>query len=51
VATGLDRSAAAGNGVVPLAAARAWRMLKAAVMAGEASWAAGSSVSDSAGAG
>ena len=29
VATWLDRSAAAGNGVVPLAAARAWRMLKA----------------------
>lgn len=28
VATWLDRSAAAGNGVVPLAAARAWRMLK-----------------------
>jgi DNA (cytosine-5)-methyltransferase 1 len=30
VATWLDRSAAAGNGVVPLAAARAWRMLKPA---------------------
>ena len=29
VATWLDRSAAAGNGVVPLAAARAWRMLRA----------------------
>ena len=28
VATWLDRSAAAGNGVVPLAAARAWRMLR-----------------------
>lgn len=28
MANGLDRSAAAGNGVVPLAAARAWRMLK-----------------------
>lgn len=27
----LDRSAAAGNGVVPMAAARAWRMLKAAI--------------------
>lgn len=29
VATWLDRSHAAGNGVVPLAAARAWRMLRA----------------------
>lgn len=29
VATWLDRSSAAGNGVVPLAAARAWRMLRA----------------------
>lgn len=29
LAFGLDRSAAAGNGVVPLAAARAWRMLRA----------------------
>lgn len=29
VASGLDRTAAAGNGVVPMAAARAWRMLKA----------------------
>lgn len=29
LALGMDRSAAAGNGVVPLAAARAWRMLKA----------------------
>lgn len=29
VATWLDRSAAAGNGVVPLAAASAWRMLRA----------------------
>lgn len=29
LASGLDRTAAAGNGVVPLAAARAWRMLKA----------------------
>jgi DNA (cytosine-5)-methyltransferase 1 len=33
VATWLDRSAAAGNGVVPLAAARAWRMLKQELMA------------------
>lgn len=31
VATWLDRSAAAGNGVVPLAAARAWRYLKAEI--------------------
>lgn len=31
VATWLDRSAAAGNGVVPLAAARAWQMLKAEI--------------------
>ena len=29
VATWLDRSAAAGNGVVPMAAARAWRVLRA----------------------
>lgn len=29
VATWLDRSAAAGNGVCPMAAARAWRMLRA----------------------
>lgn len=29
LAFGMDRSAAAGNGVVPLAAARAWRLLKA----------------------
>lgn len=29
VATWLDRTSAAGNGVVPLAAARAWRMLRA----------------------
>jgi DNA (cytosine-5)-methyltransferase 1 len=29
LATRLDRTAAAGNGVVPLAAARAWRMLRA----------------------
>ena len=28
VATWLDRSAAAGNGVVPMAAARAWRMMR-----------------------
>ncbi|PTX37869.1 hypothetical protein C8N34_14710, partial [Gemmobacter caeni] len=33
VATWLDRSAAAGNGVVPLAAARAWRYLKAEITA------------------
>lgn len=32
VASGLDRSAAAGNGVVPLAAARAWCHLKAALI-------------------
>ena len=31
LASWLDRSAAAGNGVVPLAAARAWRYLKAEV--------------------
>ena len=29
LASWLDRTAAAGNGVVPLAATRAWRMLKA----------------------
>lgn len=34
VASGLDRTAAAGNGVVPLAAARAWRMLKVHVLKG-----------------
>ena len=33
VATWLDRSAAAGNGVVPLAAARAWRMLRGELVA------------------
>lgn len=32
VATWLDRTAAAGNGVVPLAAARAWRMLRAELL-------------------
>jgi DNA (cytosine-5)-methyltransferase 1 len=33
VASGVDRPAAAGNGVVPLAAACAWRMLKAELVA------------------
>lgn len=33
LAFGLDRSAAAGNGVVPLAAARAWGMLKGLLVA------------------
>lgn len=32
LASWLDRTAAAGNGVVPLAAARAWRMLRAELM-------------------
>lgn len=34
MATWLDRSAAAGNGVVPLAAARAWRYLKGGLQSG-----------------
>ncbi len=33
VATWMDRTAAAGNGVVPMAAARAWIVLKAALLA------------------
>lgn len=32
LATRMDRTAAAGNGVVPLAAARAWRMLRAELL-------------------
>lgn len=32
MASWLDRSAAAGNGVVPLAAARAWRMLRGEIL-------------------